>query len=93
MKTELVEKKDLHLYYNLVSGDMYYVMQDEVKNLDKYQIPLLKKPNSSCRHCYGRGYEGKDTKVNLYRPCRCMQRCIDFSVAKDSIEAEKIILK
>ncbi len=88
------KKNDLCLYYNFISGDIYYVMQDEVKNLDKYQLPLLKKPSTSCHKCYGRGYVGKDIKKNIYMPCKCMQKCFDFSkIKKDYIDTEKVSLQ
>jgi hypothetical protein len=85
-------KKDLLLYYSLVSGDIYYIMPDEIKNLPKHQLPLLKKPSSNCKHCYGRGYAGKDLKSNIYIPCRCMQKCFDFSKTKDYVDVDKISL-
>lgn len=32
------------------------------------------KPKSSCRHCYGRGYVGKDTATGKKIICRCVKR-------------------
>lgn len=93
MKEEKLERKDLCLYFNLISSDLYYIESDEIKNLDKYQIPLIKKPKTSCRHCFGRGSEGKDIKTNLYKPCRCMKFCINFDKTPDFIDTEKVTLK
>jgi hypothetical protein len=89
MKKEEIPK-NLCLFFNMVSGDFYYIMPDEVKNLDKYQLPLLKKPSSSCKHCMGRGFEGKHVKMNIFMVCRCMQRCINFEKAKEFIDVDQI---
>jgi len=74
----------LKLYYSLISGDMYYVEEDEIKNLDKSQVPLVKKPNSSCKTCYGRFYMGYDPKKKFYVPCpKCMNKCVDWKSMKE----------
>ena len=91
MKKEEKEiPKNLCLYFNMCSGDLYYIEEDERKNIDKYQLPLLKKPKLSCKHCHGRGFEGKYVKMNIYMICRCLQRCIDFSKASDFIDVDQI---
>ena len=64
------------LFFSLFSGTLYEVYETEVKNLDEGQIPLKKKPSSSCSHCFGRGYEFKDVKKSIYPICRCMRKCI-----------------
>ena len=76
--------KDLKLFFSMVSGDMYYVEPDEVKNLAKDQIPLLKKPNSNCKKCYGRFYTGFETIKKYYVPCpTCMRKCVDWESLKE----------
>lgn len=86
--------KDLKLFFSLVSGDMYYIEPDEIKNLNKSQIPLLKKPNTSCKKCFGRLYVGFDIKKKYYIPCpRCMQKCVDWIAFKENevvVEAPKL---
>lgn len=74
---------DLKLYFSLVSGDIYYIEPDEIKNLDSSQIPLLKKPNSNCKKCYGRFYTMFETKRKYYIPCpKCMRTCVDWAALK-----------
>lgn len=31
-------------------------------------------PKANCPHCYGRGYEGRDVKKEIYVLCRCVNR-------------------
>lgn len=76
--------EDLKLFFSLVSGDMYYLQEDEIKNLDKSQVPLLKKPSSSCKKCYGRFYTGFETIKKYYTPCpKCMKTCVDWDALKN----------
>jgi hypothetical protein len=65
------------IYYSLVSGDVYEIPADEVENLDDFQIPLLRKPKSNCKTCYGRGYIGFDAQKKYYPMCRCIMSKID----------------
>lgn len=72
------------LYFSVLSGELYYISEDEIKNLDSAQIPLKKKPSSSCKKCYGRFYVGKDIATGQYAICpRCARRCIDWDVVGD----------
>lgn len=32
---------------------------------------IFPKPKSNCKHCYGRGYVGRDVNKNTYVPCGC----------------------
>ena len=80
---------ELKLYYSLISGDMYYVQPDEINTLDNNQIPLVKKPSSSCKKCYGRFYMGFDPNKKYYIPCpKCMKSCIDWATAKEDAVVE-----
>ena len=75
---------DLKLYFSLISGDLYYIEEDEVKNLDKSQVPLLHKPKPNCKKCYGRFHTGFETIRKHYIPCpKCMKTCIDWEAIKD----------
>ena len=89
--------EELKLYFSLISGDMYYVEPDEIKNLDKSQIPLLKKPSENCNKCYGRFYIGFETIKKYYMPCpRCMNKCVDWDSLNDGdimIESPKTTTK
>lgn len=83
--------KELKCYFSLISGEIYYVEPDEVKNLDSAQIPLKSKPKCNCKTCYGRFYVGKHSKMvgnnwqhDYYIPCpKCSQKYIDFDNLKD----------
>lgn len=70
------DKKKL-IYYSLLSGDVYEISEDEIENLDDYQIPLLKKPKPNCKGCYGRGYIGYNSIKKYYPMCRCTSKNID----------------
>lgn len=75
---------ELKLYFSLISGDIYHVEEDEVKNLDANQIPLHKKPNSNCKKCYGRFYMGYDPNKKYYIPCpKCLNKCVDWEALKE----------
>ena len=75
-------------FFSLTSGEIYKVFEDEIKNLDKYQIPLKSLPSTSCRKCYGRGYFGKDLKLNIFLVCKCMQKHINFDKFNQEITVE-----
>jgi len=77
---------NLKLYFSLISGELYYIEEDEIKNLDNTQIPLIKKPDPKCKKCYGRFYIGKEIIKNYYMPCpKCSRKCIDWNKVKDEI--------
>lgn len=65
------------IYYSLLSGDVYEIAEDEVENLDEFQIPLTKMPKKNCKCCYGRGYIGYDAIKKYYPMCRCTTKNID----------------
>jgi len=35
-------------------------------------VPVDRPPSKNCKACYGRGYIGRDIRINLYLPCDCM---------------------
>jgi len=73
-------KQPLVLVMSLMSGEIYEIEADEVKNLEPYQLPLKKRPKSNCRTCYGRGWIGKNISVGIYQWCpHCFRKCIDYS--------------
>ena len=80
--------EDLKWFFSLVSGELYQLASDEVKNLDSAQVPLLKKPSTSCRKCYGRFHIGKEIRKKYYIPCpSCMRKCTDWkAMGKDGKE-------
>jgi hypothetical protein len=56
--------------------------EKDVKILDIGQIPLIKKPSSSCSKCYGRGQIGRDSTNLSYQICKCIRKNIDFDLIK-----------
>jgi hypothetical protein len=77
------------LIFSMVTGDIYEIEADELKNMDKYQIPLIRRPSPSCRKCYGRMYSDYNITLKLYTPCRkCVNRCVDFSKYQEDVEIE-----
>ncbi len=34
-------------------------------------------PDPKCRHCFGRGHEGRDVVTGKIRPCRCVLKKIN----------------
>lgn len=75
-----MQNKEFKYYYSVVTGQVVKILADEIKLLEVYQIPLLKKPNTSCKKCYGRGYTGINSQNNLYSPCNCILKIIDHSL-------------
>ena len=78
----MVEKKT---FFSVISGKVYVVDADEVKNLDAYQIPVLGVPKAACKKCYGRGYIGRDSKLKYYLMCPCLRKKVDFDNIKQTI--------
>ena len=50
-------------------------METDLPILEKYQIPISKRPKNTCSKCFGRGYTGID-KYENYVPCRCILKHI-----------------
>jgi len=82
---------NLKLYFSLVSGEMYYIEEDEVKNVKQTEIPLIAKPSDKCNKCYGRFYEGRHANLragkwqhDFYVPCtRCSKKLVDWENLSD----------
>jgi hypothetical protein len=71
---------DSKLFFSLLTGDIFSIASDEINSVDKHCIPLLKKPSSSCKKCYGRMYIGREVNANYYVPCpTCLRKCADWS--------------
>jgi hypothetical protein len=45
-----------------------------IKEMAKRFNINIKNPNSGCKHCYGRGYDGIDVKTQAPIPCTCLFR-------------------
>jgi hypothetical protein len=67
------------LLFSLITGEVYEIESDELKNMDKYQIPLVRRPSHSCRKCHGRMHIGFNPKTKVYELCNsCVRKCVDF---------------
>ena len=74
------------LFYRVFSGIIYDICADEVDVLDEGQIPLISRPKTSCKKCFGRGYDGFDAKRGLYSVCPCMRKHIDPTYIPKNIQ-------
>lgn len=45
-----------------------------IKAIAKQNNQDIQNPKPSCNYCYGRGFEGKDSKTQMPIPCRCLFR-------------------
>ena len=69
--------------YSVFSGTFYEIPEKDIKLIDIGQLPLIKKPSSSCNKCYGRGHLGRDSKNLTYQICKCVRKNIDFEVIEN----------
>ncbi|MFW6173269.1 MAG: hypothetical protein ACOC5T_05940, partial [Elusimicrobiota bacterium] len=45
-----------------------------IKSIAKENGVDIRDPDKSCKHCYGRGYEGIEVETKMPHPCRCLYR-------------------
>jgi len=45
---------------------------DVIRAVAKETGTILRDPNQSCKHCYGRGYTGRDAETKQPIPCTCI---------------------
>lgn len=79
------------LLYSVFSGTFYEIPEKDVNIIDIGQLPLTKKPSSSCNKCYGRGHLGRDAKNLTYQICKCIRKSIDFDLI-ESLKKQNIPL-
>jgi hypothetical protein len=81
--------------FSTFSGTFYEILEKDVSLLIMGQLPLTKKPNSSCKKCFGRGYIGRDIENLGYYPCNCVKKAIDMAEMKkmlsNTLELDKIL--
>lgn len=77
-------EKEFAYYYSLVTGRVEKILADEIKLLEVYQIPLKKKPQSTCKKCYGKRYSRYDTFNKAYIPCNCVKKVADLENYQNS---------
>ena len=70
----------------LLPADCPYVyfyqhgMDKKLRNFLKFQEAcetqdwneISPEPKKNCKHCYGRGYDGRNVNTNTYVPCTCL---------------------
>ena len=80
------------LMFSLITGDLYQIESDELKNMDRYQIPLIHCPKSSCNRCFGRMHAGFNDELKIFILCpKCTHKCVDFNLLKNAnIDVETI---
>ena len=65
------------LIFNAYTGELYNLLDDELSNILEGEIPLSRKPSSSCKNCYGRGTLGHDQIRRVYHICpKCVYKNI-----------------
>ncbi len=55
-----------------MNPDTGRVYEVEEREPPKFYFSIEKYPDSSCKHCHGRGYTGRDTITGHVIPCRCV---------------------
>ncbi len=81
-----MNEESKQLMFSLITGDIYVILADEIKNMDDYQVPLKSRPSPKCNKCFGRLYTSKDVIHNLYIMCpKCMIKCIDMDKIKSLV--------
>lgn len=64
----------MNYYISLLSGLKYKLPENMCENVDKYQIKLTELPQNKCKKCYGRGYLGYDTNLQIFVMCGCVKK-------------------
>lgn len=82
----MINKK---IIYSVFSGTFYDIPEKDVKILDIGQVPLIKKPSSSCLKCYGRGHTGRDMTSFSYQICNCVRKNIDFQLVESLLPSHQ----
>jgi hypothetical protein len=71
------------LIFSVFSGTYSEYPEYDKKLLRPGHIPLLKKPKSNCKKCFGRGFSGRDTSNLTYNLCSCMYKILDLELLKE----------
>ena len=76
---EQTEQKEKKWFFSIFSGEIYQIDEEDIKNLDTFQIPLIKKPDNKCKKCYGRMHIGYNLTHKNYDVCnKCLRKYIDL---------------
>jgi hypothetical protein len=78
-------QKSIKTVYNAFSGTFLNIPEEDLKLISVGQLPLNRKPSSSCKKCFGKGHIGRD-KTNLnYYICSCIRKNLDLDAIKHTI--------
>ena len=77
-----MQKSDNTLIYSVFSGTYYEIPTKDFTLLDIGQLPLIKKPSSTCSKCHGRGHTGRDTQTCGYSICSCLRKVINHDIIR-----------
>ncbi len=67
------------LYFSVNTGEIYEVWEDEEETLDHFQVPLISRPKSNCKQCYGRFHVGFNMETEMYAVCsKCSKKYTDW---------------
>lgn len=66
-------------------------IQDHQTELKDDDLTMYHRPNTGCRHCYGRGYEGWEYPLGTPRLCRCVKRMPEQDNALTYFELKVIL--
>jgi hypothetical protein len=66
------------IYFSIFGGYIYEASPEEEKMLDAFQIPLISKPDNSCKKCHGRFHVGFDIDQKHFIICKsCSKKLLD----------------
>ena len=68
----------MNYYFSIFGGYIYQASEQEEKILDAFQIPLLDKPTTNCKKCFGKFHVGYNTSTRHFTICpKCSKKQID----------------
>jgi hypothetical protein len=88
-------QKSIKTTYCAFSGTFLDIPEEDIKLLGIGQLPLTKKPSSSCKKCHGKGHVGRDKNNLNYYICTCVRKNLDLEsikqVVTNSIDFEGLL--
>jgi hypothetical protein len=68
--------------FSVFSGSYFQIPEKDLNLLQQGHLPLIKKPRSNCKKCFGRGYSGRNKKELSYFPCSCVLKTLNTDILK-----------
>lgn len=69
--------------FNVFSGVICNLLEEDLRNIGLGYIPLLKDPRSNCKKCHGRFYIAFSTENLTHVPCSCVHKNINLDILKE----------